>query len=69
MKKVQRQSTVVRNNMVFSIYDELKKEYGEVFNFIVREFIYEKIKERTGLHTKTIAKILNHSDNSTNYSE
>lgn len=69
MKKVQRQSTVVRNNLVFSIYEELKKEHGEAFNFIIREFIYEKIKERTGLHTKTIAKILNHSDNSANCSE
>lgn len=60
MKKLQRQSTIMRNNLVFSIYEELKKEYGEAFNFLVRSFVYEKIREKTGLSDRTISEILNH---------
>lgn len=69
MKKAKRQSTVVRNNLVFSIYEELKKEHGEAFNYLVKEFIYGKINEKTGLHPKTIGNILNHYENTSNHSE
>lgn len=68
MKKEQRQSTMVRNNLVFKIYEELKKDYGEVFNYISKEYIYEKIHNETGLHPKTIARILNHTYNNSNHS-
>lgn len=62
MKKAQRQSTIVRNSLVFSIYEELKKEHGEAFNYLVRSFIYKKIREKTGLSDRTIIDILNHRE-------
>jgi len=64
MKKnyiAKRKSTIVRNNQVHTIYNELKNQYGNtVFNNLSRSFIYQEISRRTGLCVKTISNILNH---------
>ena len=64
MKKLQRPSTMVRNKQVISIYEELKnsEKYSDFFHLLPRSFIYDKIKEQTGLCHKTIADILNHRE-------
>ena len=64
MKKLQRPSTMVRNKQVISIYEELKnsEKYSDFFHLLPRSFIYDKIKEQTGLSHKTIADILNHRE-------
>jgi len=56
-----RPSTVVRDNHVLGIYYELAKELGDIINVVSKSYIYDRIKERTGLCHKTIAFILNHS--------
>ena len=64
MKKSQRPSTMVRNNQVINIYEEIKKseKYADFFHLLPRSFIYDKIREQTGLCNKTIADILNHRE-------
>lgn len=61
--KASRKSTIVRNNQVHSIYNDLKNQYGDkIFNSLSKAFIYEEISIRTGLCAKTISNILNHSN-------
>lgn len=64
MKKSQRPSTQIRNNQVISIYEQLKnsEKYADFFHLLPRSFIYDKIREQTGLCYKTIADILNHRE-------
>ena len=55
-------STKNRDDYVHIQYNELRKEYGDkIFFLLPKGFIYAKISERTGLCTKTIANILNHT--------
>ena len=56
-----RPSTVMRDNMVHEAYSQLRQQTGEYFRFLPREFVYERIRQQTGLCTKTIAFILNHT--------
>ena len=56
-----RPSTVMRDNSVHEAYRQLQKETGDYFHFLPREFVYERIRQQTGLCTKTIAFILNHT--------
>ena len=60
--KNRRGSTIIRDNEVHDVYDKLCKEMGVYSNFVAKQYIYEKIRERTGLCLKTIAYILNHTD-------
>lgn len=55
-----RKSTVKRDNCVLDVYFDVMNELGELANVVAKQYIYEKIKERTGLCTKTIAFIINH---------
>lgn len=48
--------------MVHDAYDKICDEMGEYANFVAKQYIYEKIREETGLCLKTIAYILNHTD-------
>ncbi len=59
--KNRRESTVKRDNMVHGAYRELMDELGEVGGYVARSYVYERIREKTGLCAKTIANILNHS--------
>lgn len=49
-----RPSTVLRDNAVHEAYRQLQQETGEYFRFLPREFVYERIRQRTGLCTKTL---------------
>lgn len=60
--KERRPSTIIRDNMVHDAYDKICDEMGEYANFVAKQYIYEKIREETGLCLKTIAYILNHTD-------
>lgn len=55
-----RESTIIRDNHVLDVYTDVKNELGELANFVAKQYIYEKVQERTGLCTKTIAYIINH---------
>ena len=57
-----RPSTVERDNAVHVAYKELRAELGGYADLVPRGYIYEKLSERTGFCTKTIAFILNHTE-------
>ena len=59
--KERRPSTIIRDNMVHTAYEEVCNEIGEYVHLVPRQYIYEKVRERTGLCLKTIAYILNHT--------
>jgi len=56
-----RESTVIRDNAVHEACDRLHSELGPLYREVSKSFIYNQIRERTGLCTKTIAYILNHT--------
>lgn len=48
-----RDSTVIRNNEIHKMYDEILNELGDLATVVSRNYVYGKIKDRTGLsHTK-----------------
>ncbi len=55
-----RESTVMRDNHVLKIHKDIMDELGDLSHVVTRSYVYERIKERTGLSTKTIAFIINH---------
>lgn len=55
-------STIIRQNIVHECYLDIIKEIGDYAYLVPRLYIYEKIQKRTGLCTKTIAHILNHTE-------
>jgi len=59
--KNRRESTMMRDNEVHRIYDEIIDNLGELASAVSKSYIYEKIKERTKLSIRTISFILNHT--------
>ena len=59
--KNRRESTIMRDNEVHRIYDEIIANLGEFAMVVSKAYIYEKIRERTKLSTRTISFILNHT--------
>jgi len=56
-----RPSTQIRDNRVHEIYRYTVNELGGLRNVVSKSYIYERIKQKTGLCSKTIAFILNHT--------
>ena len=48
-----RDSSIIRYNEIHDMYDKIIKDLGD--------YIYDKIKERTGLSARHISRILNHT--------
>lgn len=63
--KNRRPSSIVRDNMVHGIYKEIMAELGDAGCYVSRGYIYDRIKEKTSLCTKTIAYILNYTTETT----
>lgn len=61
MKDGRRPSTIIRDNHVHEIYRQVTSEMGSFKNVVSKSYIYEQIRQRTGLCIKTIAYILNHT--------
>lgn len=57
----QRVSTTIRDNEVHKLYNEVMAELGNLAYEVRREYVYKRISEKTGLCTKCIAYILNHT--------
>ena len=60
--KNRRESTKIRDNAVHAIHSEILDELGNLASAVSKTYIYEKIKIRTGLSTRTISFILNHTE-------
>lgn len=52
-----RDSTVIRNNEIHRMYNEILDELGVVS----RNYVYGRIKDRTGLSIRHISRIINHT--------
>lgn len=42
-------------------YDEIIKDLGEMSAYVSKNYIYDKIKDKTGFSTRHISRILNHT--------
>lgn len=51
-----RDSTVIRDNEVHKMYDEIL-----MATVVSRDYVYGKIKDRTGLSIRHISRIINHT--------
>lgn len=56
-----RESTIFRDKIVHQVHESIKKELGKLYPVVSKSYIYERIQKETGLCTKTIAFILNHT--------
>lgn len=58
---MRRKSTVMRDNLVHKIHKDFMDSLGEVGKVVSKSYVYDYIKSKTALSTKTIAYILNHT--------
>ena len=49
-----RDSTVIRNNEIHKMYDEILDELGDLATVVSRNYVYGRIKDRTGLEKLTV---------------
>lgn len=56
-----RDSPVIRDNEVHKMYDEILNELGDLATVVSRDYVYGKIKDRTGLSIRHISRIINHT--------
>jgi hypothetical protein len=56
-----RDSTVIRNNEIHRMYDEILNELGDLATVVSRNYVYGRIKDRRGLSIRHISRIINHS--------
>jgi len=59
--KTRRESTTVRDNQVHEIFHTILDELGDLYPYVAKSYIYDRIREETHLSTRTIAYILNHT--------
>ena len=59
--KKRRISSVLRDNWVHDVYKEELDRLGEIGAYVAKEYLYNKVMERTGLSVRTISYILNHT--------
>lgn len=43
------------------MYDKIIKDLGDISAYVSKNYIYDKIRERTGLSIRHISRILNHT--------
>lgn len=56
-----RDSTVILNNEIHRKYNEILDELGDLATVVSRNYVYGKIKDRTGLSIRHISRIINHT--------
>lgn len=56
-----RDSTVIRDNEIHKMYDEILNELGDLATVVSRNYVYGKIKDKTGLSILHISRIINHT--------
>lgn len=59
-----RESTIVRNNHIHILYDQIVTELGDLSRVVSKTYIYNRIKAQTRLSIRTISEILNHTTKS-----
>ena len=56
-----RDSSIIKYNEIHDMYDEIIKDLGEMSAYVSKNYIYDKIKDKTGFSTRYISRILNHT--------
>lgn len=56
-----RDSSIIKYNEIHDMYDEIIKDLGEMSAYVSKNYIYDKIKDKTGFSTRNISRILNHT--------
>lgn len=56
-----RDSTVILNDEIHKMYDEILNELGDLATVVSRNYVYGRIKDRTGLSIRHISRIINHT--------
>lgn len=59
--KNRRESTMLRDNEIHKLYQQILADLGNLANAISRSYIYKQIQEKTKLSIRTISFILNHT--------
>lgn len=59
--KNRRESTMVRDNEIHKLHQQILAELGDLANSISKSYIYERIREKTKLSIRSISFILNHT--------
>ena len=54
-------SSILRDNLVRDIYREEIEKLGVAGRYVSKEYLYNKVRERTGLSTRSISFIINHT--------
>lgn len=54
-------SSIIKYNEIHDMYDEIIKDLGEMSAYVSKNYIYDKIKDKTGFSTRHISRILNHT--------
>lgn len=58
---VRSESVIRRHNLVHDLYDKILSGLGELGVYVSKGYIYDRIKDETGLSTRQIGRILNHT--------
>ena len=61
-KTNRRISSILRDNLVHEIYNEECRRLGDASGYVSREYLYNKVKEETGLSIRSISYIVNHTE-------
>lgn len=56
-----RDSSIIKYNEIHDMYDEIIKDLGEMSAYVSKNYIYDKIKDKTGFSTRHISRILNYT--------
>lgn len=59
-KKYLRPSTILTNEHILDLYDEILLTLGEYKNLVPKTYIYQQISERTGYCIRKIQDTINH---------
>lgn len=57
-----RDGTVIRDNEIHRMYNEILNELGDLATVVSRNYVYGKIRDRTGLSIRHIGGIINHAE-------
>ena len=59
-----RYGSILRDKEVHRIHGEILDSLGDLAPYVSKDYVYSKLQERTGLSTRTLSYILNHTHDS-----
>lgn len=56
-----RDGTVIRDNEIHGMYNEILNELGDLATVVSRDYVYGEIRDRTGSSIRHIGRIIDHA--------